>query len=463
MLENNKIEDWIPFAKQHKENMVKSSSGGACPPAVIAEKDGRVQLIVVAPEVDKHLGLTAVALLHSSLDPDYITLIMDARMHSDKAKEGQTVEEAQAEFLKNYTPGSMQKKCEEGNRGNIIDCLVCYRIARDGTAIIKNIPYIYDGKDGPPFKWLDDDSEFQEKVNLISDNISGFIPDELKKIINLPVFNGEETAKLKMIADTFPPEERKERVYFHSARAIMAMLATKGYFIVDYISGTHPDWTGAHEKGSQVLAKMISDGFFPQEAFVPIKEIIDKHIVTKDFREKLTNLLIESSYWLPANIRADIPKFVLDFENMCIAPIMPKLDKNGDPVFDKNGNPVDADEPDDEPDDDEDNWDDDKDHYSSGPKSTIWGGNKKAKNRRVKVWNGDQSEYLGEGDYVDDVNVYFIRLEDGSIQSNHNAEIEPEPYQIPPGADIIKAGKNPKIVLDSGDTVYGCQVWWDFV
>jgi len=79
---------------------------------------------------------------------------------------------------------------------------------------------------------------------------------------------------------------------------------------------------------------------------------------------------------------------------------------------------------------------------------------------RVKVWNGDRSKYLGEGDYVEDVTVYFIRMPDGSLRSNTNAEEEPNFWEIPDGAEVVRSDGNPKIVLDSSETVYGCQVWW---
>lgn len=80
---------------------------------------------------------------------------------------------------------------------------------------------------------------------------------------------------------------------------------------------------------------------------------------------------------------------------------------------------------------------------------------------RVKVWNGDHTEYLGEGEYVGDVTVYIIQMPDGNIQSVKNAEEKPPPEMIPPGAFLRESPDNPKIVLDSGDVVYGCQVWWE--
>jgi hypothetical protein len=55
--------------------------------------------------------------------------------------------------------------------------------------------------------------------------------------------------------------------------------------------------------------------------------------------------------------------------------------------------------------------------------------------------------------------VYAIEMPDGSIRSCANAEQEPTLDMVPEGATVKKLPRNPKIVLDSGRTVYGCQVW----
>jgi hypothetical protein len=80
---------------------------------------------------------------------------------------------------------------------------------------------------------------------------------------------------------------------------------------------------------------------------------------------------------------------------------------------------------------------------------------------RVKVYNGDNSKFLGLGNYVDDVVVYFIHMPDGSLRSTSNAEQPPVAEMVPEGAEVIKSEGNPKIVLDNGTVVYGCQVWWE--
>ncbi len=83
--------------------------------------------------------------------------------------------------------------------------------------------------------------------------------------------------------------------------------------------------------------------------------------------------------------------------------------------------------------------------------------------KRVDVHSGDGSVHLGEGTYVGDVSVYVIQMPDGNLQSLSNAEQEPDPSDIPPGGYVRVSHNNPKIVLDSGQIVYGCQVWWEEV
>ena len=74
--------------------------------------------------------------------------------------------------------------------------------------------------------------------------------------------------------------------------------------------------------------------------------------------------------------------------------------------------------------------------------------------QRVQVHSGDGKTFIGNGTYVGEVTVYIIRGND-SIFSAKNAE------EIPEGTDVAEMlPSNPKIELDSGEIVYGCQVWW---
>lgn len=83
---------------------------------------------------------------------------------------------------------------------------------------------------------------------------------------------------------------------------------------------------------------------------------------------------------------------------------------------------------------------------------------------RVQVISGDGTKYLGEGTYVGDVSVHFFRMADGSLRSLKDAETMPDQEIINQfekvGGQLVTTPYNPKIVLDSGKIVYGCQVWW---
>lgn len=89
---------------------------------------------------------------------------------------------------------------------------------------------------------------------------------------------------------------------------------------------------------------------------------------------------------------------------------------------------------------------------------------------RVKVFAGDGKTFLDYGDLVDHVNVYFFETKShvGPLVSFHNAEKKPGFLQTLiqkwlHGRDLITVPDNPKIILDSGKVVYGCQVWWEVV
>jgi hypothetical protein len=75
---------------------------------------------------------------------------------------------------------------------------------------------------------------------------------------------------------------------------------------------------------------------------------------------------------------------------------------------------------------------------------------------RVRVWDGTGEKLVGEGTYVGDVKVRFVMGDDGSIFSTDDPEVT-----APPGTTVVN--ENPKIVMDDGSVVYGCQVWWETI
>lgn len=79
---------------------------------------------------------------------------------------------------------------------------------------------------------------------------------------------------------------------------------------------------------------------------------------------------------------------------------------------------------------------------------------------RVEVKSGDGEEELGYGTIVREASVYVILMPDGNISSMKNAEERPSEDELPEGSIVRKVDGIPVIELDSGKTVYGCQVWW---
>ena len=80
---------------------------------------------------------------------------------------------------------------------------------------------------------------------------------------------------------------------------------------------------------------------------------------------------------------------------------------------------------------------------------------------RVKVVSGDGNKLIGYGNYDEDVTVYFVVMPNGDLLSRENAEEKPSDKEVAEsGGELYTEKDNPKIVLDNGKVVYGCQVWW---
>ena len=83
---------------------------------------------------------------------------------------------------------------------------------------------------------------------------------------------------------------------------------------------------------------------------------------------------------------------------------------------------------------------------------------------RVRVWSGDNKDYLGLGEVVRGVTVYFWRADENRIVSLPDAEKRPSDEEIATmrsaGMELMRYPNNPKIVMDDGHIWYGCQVWW---
>jgi hypothetical protein len=86
---------------------------------------------------------------------------------------------------------------------------------------------------------------------------------------------------------------------------------------------------------------------------------------------------------------------------------------------------------------------------------------------RVNVMSGDSKTDLGQGTLIGYADVYFYQGKHGELISRHDAEWKPgfwfRLWHLITCRPIMKSSMNPVIELDSGQTVYGCQVWWTLV
>lgn len=393
------MENWVDFVRQHKMWFVENTDRGDIQPTVIVERDGEVLAIAMADEVDKYKGLQAAQILHAGFDPDALIVFFDA--HVAKAKPGETEEE----FKKRIPPGTMQKMCDEEGAcdlGLITDCLICHRIDRDLNLDFTILPYSYHGK-GTTFQWKDDD--FLLAAPPGETKQKGLIPEALLQIMQEPVLSSQEILRKSAAKMEFSEERQR----YHTGRACLQYLGSLGFIIFDLLTARHPEWSKQGEEKDMAKSFTLQE-LLPEEGITALMAAMDankQNIGKPEFHIALVEALQPYQEQLTAKeIDAEYLAYAIESR------ILSSVPQRQEPPF-----------------------------PNLGP-------------------NGDQSEYLGEGEYVGDVPVSFMAMPDGSIRSLANAEVKPEPQDIPPGAKLVSAGNNPKIVLDSGRTVCGCQVWW---
>lgn len=87
--------------------------------------------------------------------------------------------------------------------------------------------------------------------------------------------------------------------------------------------------------------------------------------------------------------------------------------------------------------------------------------------RRVHILSGDTKHDLGTGDFLGYVELHIIRKDDSYLfaEKDKNGNY-PKAFQkeVDKGLENVFVYElNPKIKLDNGGIVYGCQVWWEFL
>ena len=392
--------DWIEFVKDHKSFFVKNTKRGDVLPTVIAERNGEVFAIVVAPNVDKEMALRASTILRQG-GADALTLILDAHVRHVNSKDGD-------EFLKNYKHGDMQRACDEEGAcslGIISDCLICQRIDSSGKVTLRILPYDYHGQ-GTEFKWKEE-TEQPEGVQY-----DGYIVETLRSIMNHQSLADNE----EILKEGKEIGYSQDRILYHAQRAVFNVLTANQYYVFDLLSCRHPEWCDAAKKADVLVNMLVSKDVLPKITLVALARMIPDHIGKPSFNTEFAKILVKYKDKFRKE-HSEIPDNAESFAQFVHQEAFSFIDI--EPPTGKR----------------------------EMPKPPF----------KVKVWNGDRSEYLGEGTYVGETTVYFVRTDDG-IHSASNAEARPQGV---PEDQIIEASGNPKIVLDSGRTVYGCQVWWE--
>lgn len=130
-----------------KEALLKCTDHGAMPPVVMVERgDGSIGPLVVAPAVDRDLGLRAAMVLRKAHDDlAAIVLATDAYYRAVEGADDP-----------GPAPGELQATAEAGGKvaERVHEAIMAVRVPREGRAEMFTSPYFHAGR-GTPFRWLD--------------------------------------------------------------------------------------------------------------------------------------------------------------------------------------------------------------------------------------------------------------------------------------------------------------------
>lgn len=383
--------DWIELVKEIKEKVAKDDP---FLPTVIAEKEGEVLCIAIAPNADKNLAFKAASILRIGTGADTIVLALDAYIKKFDNKDK----------MEDIKQGDLQKAFLTGEKDSITECLFCYRITENGKAAFKSLPY---KNENGKIVWL--------KEELIEKNptIEGLVSDTLKAIMLEKSFSDSPMFK------ELNSEYEEDRKLFHVCRSIFNILHHEKYILIDNISVKHPEWLDVEKKAEEIVLGAAEKGFIPQICVISLLKAIEENLGTDQFGESVKEVFEKWEEKFPEEFHEALKKEKKTIKDAAYAFSLMVHEY----IFTFVSNIP-------------------KKFKPKSQKFPI----------RVKVWNGDQSEYLGEGNYVDNVKVYIKRTEDGGLISYENAEEKQEGFE-----EIVS---NPKIILDSGKTVYGVSVWF---
>lgn len=421
-------ETFLAEAKKLKMSAVECFKEGDLPPVVFVEKGGKIKAMIVAPQVDKNLGLHAARLARIGFSADALSIIMDAHVATGPKVDTDDPAErlaAAKEFAKKYPQGSMQKACEEGAcaRGEITDVLLCHRVTAEGKYSMAFLPYEYHGKDGPPFQWLADHPATKEFDEIDGDHCSGYIPESLLAIMQEKAFMDNEEIKndIQKMADIC--QITAEQQAYHTSRAMLKILKEQGFFVHDL---QEPPEGYVPEPLNEPRNIHIGD-LLPAKA---INQVVSLLAEVGGFEQKhrvvLKNQIIEILKKYQDEIEANANKVKLSKKDVAPETLAEAL-------------------------------------ILSRQNRLEQAKNTKKPPYKVKVYLRDgPRSFTRLGYYNKDVELYYAEMPDGEIQSVPEPEIPKlSPEQLSKEAKLRSSGFHPKLEMQNGISFYGPQVVWE--
>jgi hypothetical protein len=202
------------------------------PPFVIAERKDEPLLMVVPPQIDKHMALDAAAICRRGMASDAITIITDGYCLSRQAFYGKEKEVSREEWeevwegvRKKYNNSlfdAFQDGCEY-----VGEAITAMRCNEEKEFICMNAEYeIKDGK----ISWFSNSSPLKSTDE--GAKIEGLMPDGLRQIMAFQtVFEMPELVAAQNMLDFHDPE----KILYHSGRAVRQLLHQKDYFLLECI------------------------------------------------------------------------------------------------------------------------------------------------------------------------------------------------------------------------------------
>ena len=150
---------WVARIKHLKELWIAKCTPPDIPPTVLVGRDGLVEAMVIAPQVDRDKGLIVARALYSGFEPDVLFLAFEVCRKQVPSPETPIAK------------GQLQRELEAGST-EVSEGIMLLEAKSCGE--IGAWELSYRGK-GRSFKWLD----FQER----RDSFTGFLVDQVRAIM----------------------------------------------------------------------------------------------------------------------------------------------------------------------------------------------------------------------------------------------------------------------------------------